>query len=92
MGRPRSLREENEFSSGIQQLKEKYPRTEDWWFSWDWRLARSPETDAVLVSGSSPPAYILKTDMFAEYGAPPPATFLYRFDENYVYMLDVKGS
>jgi hypothetical protein len=87
---PRSIREEKEFSAAMEAAGTKYPRLEDWWMAWSWRLARMPSVDAIVVPGSTPQAYMLKTDVYDVYGAPPPSTLLYRFDDQFVDMIDVK--
>lgn len=88
---PRNIREEDAFAEALRGLIEKCPRAEDWWvLGWSWRMVRDPVTDAYLVPGSDPPTYMLKTEGYEDYDAPPACTFLYRFDDEYLYMLDMK--
>lgn len=86
----RSIREETAFTKSFATLVAKYPRASDWWLAWSWRLARDPLTDAYQILGADPPTYMIKSDQFEEYGAPPPVAFLYRFDDQYVDILDIR--
>ncbi len=88
----RSIREEDEVSATYETASVLYPRLEQLWEAWKWRLARGPEEDAVKVTGTNPQAYLIKTWDFSEHGMPMSITILYTFDENEVQILSVKFS
>ena len=89
MAAPLTIREEPAATAALDAARKKYPRTDEWWLGWSWRLVRDPLTDAIKVPGSSPQAYLMKTDDFSRYGAPPPSAFLYTFDNERLYLLEV---
>lgn len=79
MGGERTIIFEHAASDQLEEAYKKYPRAEDWWVhGWCWRLAHDPYLDAIVVPGSAdPPVYFLKTEQYAEYGAPPSTVILY---------------
>jgi hypothetical protein len=86
----RTIIEEVDVSAEIDTWKTKFPRLEDAWEAWKWRLARGPEIDAQRLAGFNPPAWILKTNSAIGYYGIPTITILYRFDDNQVNILAVK--
>jgi hypothetical protein len=84
----RSIVETDSVRRELERLTAAYPRFDDWWTNgWSWRLARDPITDAIPISGTNPPFYLLKTSPFhADLGFPFTLTFMYRVTDNDVQL------
>ncbi len=73
----------------IDAAKKKYPRIDDVWDAWIWRLARDPERDA---SPSGNGLNLIKTADLSNYGLPEGIAFLYRFTEDEVTIISIRIS
>ncbi len=87
----RTLREELVASATYDEACKKYPRFEDLWMGWTWRLVRDPEIDAVQVPNTTPQAYLVKTwDFSGDHDLPASVTFLYTYDDSEVQILALR--
>lgn len=73
MAKPRQIVEEHAVSAALEAAREKFPRLEEVWLGWTWRLVRNPLIEAVPVPGSKPQAYIVKSPDFGHYEGLPSA-------------------
>jgi hypothetical protein len=92
MAYARTIRDEPAVSAAIDQLLKTYPRFDEEWMGWTWRLCRDPLRDATRVPDIDPPTYLIKTPDFSAYGLPGPVTILYEFDDDEIRFLAIKVS
>lgn len=86
----RSICEEDEVGALIDSKIKQYPRIDELWEGWKWRLSRDPFTDAVPVRGSNPPAFLIKSPDLTAYGLPSGMTILYTFNNECVYVVGLR--
>jgi hypothetical protein len=86
----RTIVEEHAASGSLDAARQKYPRFEEFWEGWSWRLARNPAVHAYSIPDVTPPAYLIKSPDLSQYGLPHSVTILYRFDAEQVSILGVK--
>ena len=83
----RTIIESEDASTVIDHLSANFPRFEDGWEAWKWRLSRDPNSDSFKVDDDK---YIIKSDPeFSQYGMPC-ITILYSFNENEVTIIAIK--
>ena len=83
----RTIIENDNVASKIDEAKEQYPRSEDVWEGLKWRLALKPEQGEDNSEGF----YLMKsTDLFVP--AIPILTVLYTFNREQVEVLDIRIS
>lgn len=71
----------------IEAAREKYPRIEEVWDAWLWRLARDPNRDAFPLGNG---LYSIKTTDLSNYGLPEGITLLYSFTEDEVTIISIR--
>jgi hypothetical protein len=72
----RTIVEDDGVSIVLAAAREKYPRFDEVWEGWTWRLVRDPLIHAVPVPGSNPQAYVVKSPDVAHYGGLPAAVVI----------------
>jgi hypothetical protein len=82
----RTIVEELVAERELEALCRAYPRFEDFWLGWSWRIARGPEVRAVRVPGSDPPSFMVKSGDLTPYGLPAAVTILYRYTDDEVFV------
>jgi hypothetical protein len=84
----RTLVESEEASIELDRLRKAFPRFEDYWLGWSWRLAHGPDRGAVCVPGIDPPVFVVRT--FEFIADMPTITILYRFSDDEVEILGIR--
>lgn len=84
-----TVREEPEVQTVIDAAIAKYPRLDELWDGWKWRLSRDPTRDAVPL-GSPPVAYIVKTADLTAYGLPTGMAILFTISDTEVNIVALK--
>jgi hypothetical protein len=87
----RTLVEEADASDALDDLRKDYKRFEELWMGWSWRLARDPLADAYRIPEVEPPTYLIKSGDLSHYDMPSAVTILYRFTDEDVTILAVRG-
>ncbi len=82
----RTIIESHVAEKTITEAINAYPRLEDAWEGWKWRLARDPERDATMLEGP-PKRLVIKTPVFPSV---PPITIHYHFDEKEVTIISIR--
>lgn len=86
----RTIIEETDFSTALDEGCKQFPRLNDLWEGWKWRLSRGPEIDSVPIPGSNPTAYLIKTPDLGDYELPSSVTFLYTFTPDEVTLIGIR--
>lgn len=84
----RTIRDEHRVSYKIAKAAQSYPRIEDLYEGWKWRLARDPNVGVPLTS-KNPGYRVLRTHNFG-VATIPNAVILYRYDANTVFVEDIR--
>ncbi|HSH86812.1 MAG TPA: hypothetical protein VK958_06110 [Methylophilus sp.] len=84
----RSIIESPEVEQALNEAVTTFPRINDLWEGWKWRLARGPQEDAVQITGTN--AWIIKTADYSEFGTPKSMTILFDFNEDEVNIISIK--
>ncbi|HKO52131.1 MAG TPA: hypothetical protein VJV79_30695 [Polyangiaceae bacterium] len=94
MAKARTIIEEPEVEKELAAASKKFPRFEQVWNGWTWRLARGPLDGAVAVSETNPPAYLVKAPDFGHYEDLPAAVvILFELpDDDHVVLIAVSVS
>lgn len=87
MANARTIVCENKVEATVSDLIKEYPRMDDAWEAWKWRLAKDPITDATPVNDNT--MIIKSSSLYSDYGVPS-ITIMYSFSENEVNILSVK--
>ena len=85
----RTIVEESQVSDCIYSGLIKYPRLEDIWDAWKWRLSRDPETDSVTVDEVSNTMLIKSDQRHSSYGVPT-ITIMYKYTDDEINILYIK--
>lgn len=86
----RTIREAEDIEPTLRAASEKYPRIEEVWEGWKWRLARGPQAGYKLP-GATPTMYLIKSEG-SETLQIPALTILYAFDDDHVDIHSVRIS
>jgi len=86
----RTIKEEPIVSAACDEACNKYPRFEEFWLGWIWRIARGPELDSIQVPNTNPQAHLVKTWDFSGHELPASVTFLYTYDDCEVQILALR--
>jgi hypothetical protein len=88
MARARTIIEEDDVAALIDQAAKSYPRIEEVWDAWKWRLARDPFRDATLLRDN---LYLIRTvPELTSYGLPSGITILYEPNDNEVHIKHIR--
>ena len=89
MAKARTIIEEPTVSNLIDGSIGKFPRLEDSWYAWKWRLSRDPQIDAICVPGSNA-VMMIKSDPKNSSYKIPSITILYSYSDNDVIIIALK--
>lgn len=86
---PRTIRESNDTEIEINAAINtgRYPRFEELWEGWKWRLAHNPEIDSVKFGRNT---QLIRSADLTSYELPSGMTMLYTFDEDYVDIISIR--
>jgi hypothetical protein len=87
MVKARTIVEDECVSQEVAKLIKKYPRIDDLWEAWKWRLSRDPITDATPINDN---VMIIKTSSSNLSFGVPSIAILYSFSEDEVHVLGIK--
>jgi hypothetical protein len=86
----RTVVEDTAVSIELDKLRKRFPRFDDIWDAWTWRLCRGPEIDAVKIPETDPQSYLIKLPDLSVYNFPLELTILYQFSDDEVVILAVR--
>lgn len=86
----RTIREEPQAEAVLDDLFKRFPRFEQVWEGWSWRLAKDPALDATQIPGLHPPVFMVRTPDFSQYKIPVEVTIFYEWDDDEVKILGMR--
>ena len=86
----RTIIQEKDVSEVVDEASAKYARLEEVLEAWEWRLARDPLRDAMILKSGNPGLYMVKTPDLSAYGLPKAITFLYKVTEDDVTIISIR--
>jgi hypothetical protein len=84
----RTLIESAEASAELDRLRKEFPRFDEYWLGWSWRLARGPDRGAVQVPSIDPPVFVIRTFEFLP--DMPTITILFRYTDDEVEIIGIR--
>lgn len=90
MGFARTIVEETQVSAVVDAARAKFPRFDELWDAWMWRLARSPAIQAYKIPNTHPETYLIKSPDLSQYKLPHSITLMYRFDDHEVKVIHLR--